>query len=289
MVSYVDASGNAIPIDESKFTAGKLGGLFKFRNEDLVDARNQLNELALQMANRFNEVNREGYDAFGNPGGDLFYIADPVALANRNNAGSGSLEVSYDNISQVTPRDYNITYTDTGWQVTTRDGTPVPTETGPNGELQFDGLSIMPQGVPQPGDSFQLNSVSGVADNLSVAISDGNEIAASSSPNPDEQSNNENILALIAIKNETLIGKSTLDEAYAALVSSVGSSMTSLKASASTSIKAYEATLYQKQAVSGVDLNEEFVNLQMFSQYYRANAQVLQTATTLFDTILSIR
>ncbi|CAD5358467.1 Flagellar hook-associated protein 1 [Enterobacter cancerogenus] len=289
VVSYVDASGNAIPIDESKFTAGKLGGLFKFRNEDLVDARNQLNELALQMANRFNEVNREGYDAFGNPGGDLFYIADPVALANRNNAGSGSLEVSYDNISQVTPRDYNITYTDTGWQVTTRDGTPVPTETGPNGELQFDGLSIMPQGVPQPGDSFQLNSVSGVADNLSVAISDGNEIAASSSPNPDEQSNNENILALIAIKNETLIGKSTLDEAYAALVSSVGSSMTSLKASASTSIKAYEATLYQKQAVSGVDLNEEFVNLQMFSQYYQANAQVLQTATTLFDTILSIR
>lgn len=290
VVSYVDASGNALPIDESKFTAGKLGGLFKFRNEDLVDARNQLNELALQMANRFNEVNREGYDAFGNPGGDLFYIADPVALANRNNAGSGSLDVSYDNISQVIPRDYIITYTDTGdWQVTTRDGTPVPTETGPNGELQFDGLSINPQGAPQPGDSFQLNSVSGVADNLSVAITDGNEIAASSSPNPEEESNNENILALIAIKNETLIGKSTLDEAYAALVSSVGSSMTSLKASASTSIKAYDAMLYQKQAISGVDLNEEFVNLQMFSQYYQANAQVLQTATTLFDTILSIR
>ncbi|ELP5717650.1 flagellar hook-associated protein FlgK (plasmid) [Enterobacter asburiae] len=289
VVSYIDASGNSMQIDESKFTTGTLGGLFKFRSEDLVDARNQLNELALQMANRFNEVNREGYDAFGNRGGNLFNIADPVALANRNNVGSGSLEVSYNNISKVTARDYNITYTDTGWQVTTLGGDPVTTEIGPNGELQFDGMSIIPQGLPQPGDSFQLNSVSGIADNLSVAITDGNQIAASSSPDAEEQSNNENIKAMIAIKNETLIGKSTLDEAYSRLVSSVGSSMTSLKASASTSIKAYDAVLYQKQAISGVDLNEEFVNLQMFSQYYQANAQVLQAATTLFDTILSIR
>ena len=122
-----------------------------------------------------------------------------------------------------------------------------------------------------------------------MAITDGNQIAASSSPDPDDESNNENIKALIAIKDEALIGKSTLTEAYASLVSSVGSAMTALKANASTSAKTYEAMLYQQQAISGVDLNEEYINLQMYSQYYQANAQVLQTATTLFDTILSIR
>ncbi|WP_277950791.1 MULTISPECIES: flagellar basal body rod C-terminal domain-containing protein, partial [unclassified Enterobacter] len=43
------------------------------------------------------------------------------------------------------------------------------------------------------------------------------------------------------------------------------------------------------QALSGVDMNEETVNMQMFIQYYQANAQILQTATTMFDSLLSIK
>lgn len=101
VVSYVDASGNSLPLDESKFATGKLGGLFKFRNEDLEDSRNQLNMLALQMANRLNEVNQQGYDLNGNPGGDIFTIPDPVALVNRNNSGNADLDVRYSEVSQV--------------------------------------------------------------------------------------------------------------------------------------------------------------------------------------------
>jgi flagellar hook-associated protein 1 FlgK len=292
VVAYVDASGNSLPLDEDKITTGKLGGLFKFRNEDLVDARNQLNQLALQMANRFNEVNQQGYDLNGNPGGDIFNIADPVALANRNNNGNSTLDVSYSDVSAVTPQDYTITFKGPGasdWEVKTSAGSVVPTTVGPNGELEFDGLSILPQGNPQANDSFVLNSVAGVADKLEVALTEGNEIAASSSSDPTDESNNENIKLLIGIKDEALIGKATLTEAYASLVSSVGSSVTALKASASTSGKTLDALLYQQQSVSGVDLNEEYVNLTMFTQYYQANAQVLQTANTLFDSLLSLR
>lgn len=292
IVSYVDASGNSLPLDESKITNGKLGGLFKFRNEDLEDSRNQLNMLALQMANRLNEVNQQGYDLNGNPGGNIFNIADPVALVNRNNVGDATLNSTFADVSQVKAQDYTLTFKGPGesdWEVKNADGSLVPTTIGPDGELMFDGISVSPQGNPQENDSFILNPVAGVADKLTVAITDGNQIAASSSPDPDDESNNENIKALIAIKDEALIGKSTLTEAYASLVSSVGSAMTALKANASTSAKTYEAMLYQQQAISGVDLNEEYINLQMYSQYYQANAQVLQTATTLFDTILSIR
>jgi len=45
----------------------------------------------------------------------------------------------------------------------------------------------------------------------------------------------------------------------------------------------------QQQSSSGVNLDEEYGNLQRFQQYYLANAQVLQTASTLFDALLSIR
>ncbi|CNI69448.1 flagellar hook-associated protein FlgK [Yersinia frederiksenii] len=292
VVSYIDAAGNKMPLDESKMTGGKLGGLFKFRNEDLVDARNQLNQLALQMANKFNEINAAGYDREGNVGGDIFDIANPVALANRNNSSDASLDISYSDISTVKAEDYTITYKGPGqndWEVQTSDGRAITPTFGADGELEFEGISIKPQGTPQANDSFVVNPTAGAASTLSVAITDGDKIAASSSSDPTDESNNENIEAMLGIQNMTLVGNATLTEAYASLVSSVGSSMSTLKAEATTTGKALDAVLYQQQSISGVDMNEEYMNLQMYTQYYQANAQVLQTATTLFDALLSIR
>lgn len=292
IVSYVDASGNSIRLDESKITNGNLGGLFKFRNEDLVQARNDLNMMALQMANRFNEVNGNGYDLNGNPGEDLFSFKDPVAQANRNNAGDASFDISWTNISEVQAQEYTVTFKGPGqddWEVVRADGSKVTPTIGDNGELEFDGISMMPNGTPQPGDSFRMNPVENVASSLQVAITSGDQIAASSSDDPSDESNNENIKALIGIRDERLIGNATLTEAYASLVSSVGSSMSSLKSNLETSAKVVTAVQTQQQSVAGVDIYEEYVNLQMFQQYYQANAQVLQTAVSIFDTILSIR
>lgn len=292
VVSYIDASGNKMQLNESTMTSGKLGGLFKFRNEDLVDARNQLNQLALQMANKFNEVNAAGYDLDGNPGGDIFNIANPVALANRNNASDATLDISFTDISQVKAEDYTLTYKGPGqndWEVKTSDGRTITPTIGAAGELEFDGISITPQGTPEPNDSFVLNPTSGIAGSLNVAITQGDEIAASSSSDPSDVSNNENIKEMIAIKGATLIGNGTLTEAYASLVSSVGSSMTALKSDVTTGGNVLEAVALQQQSVIGVDLNEEYMRLEMYSQYFNANTKVLQTATTLFDTLLSIR
>ncbi|RBQ34303.1 flagellar hook-associated protein FlgK [Rahnella variigena] len=290
VVAYVDASGNKMLLDEDKMSGGKLGGLFKFRNEDLVEARNQLNQLALQMANRFNEVNAAGFDLDGNPGGNIFNIADPTALANRGNTGDSSLDVSFSDISKVKSEDYTLTFkgpNDTDWEVTAADGRTINPTVGTNGELEFEGVSIKPQGTPQPGDSFVMNPTAGAAGKLSVAITKGDQIAASSKSG--EESNNENIKDMLAIKTETLIGNGTLTEAYSSLVSSVGSSMTALKADNETTSKATAAIELEKQSVSGVDLMEESVKIQMYTQYYQANAQVLQAANTLFDTLLSLR
>ena len=65
--------------------------------------------------------------------------------------------------------------------------------------------------------------------------------------------------------------------------------MSSLKADITTTGKSYDAVALQQQSVSGVDVNEEMVNLQMYAQYYQANAQVLKTAVDIFDTLLSIK
>lgn len=292
IVSYVDASGNTIRLDEDKMSGGNLGGLFKFRNEDLVDARNELNMIALQMADRFNEVNGNGYDIHGNPGEDLFSFGDPVAQANRNNSGDASFDVSWGNIKDVQSQEYTLTFKGPGendWEVMRADGSKVTPTIGDNGELEFDGVSMMPTGTPQPGDSFRMNPTENVAGSISVAITSGEEIAASSSDDPDDESNNENIKALIGVRDERLVGNATLTEAYASLVSNVGASVNSLKSNLTTSAKVVTSVQNQQQSVAGVDVYEEYVNLQMFQQYYQANAQVLQTAVDVFDTILSIR
>lgn len=289
VVSYIDGAGNALPINESRLTGGKLGGLFAFRNEELVSARNQLNQLSLQMANKFNEVNREGFDRAGEAGGDIFTIPNPVALANASNSGDAGLTVSFNDIKNVEAQDYTLTFIDPDWQVTTQDGQTFTPEVGPAGELVFAGISVVIDGSAAANDSFVINPVADAAGNISVALSGGDKIAASSSADPTEESNNENLKALIDIQNQAVVGKSTLTDAFSSLVGSVGSAMSSLKIQSETHYQGLEAAAMQQQSVSGVDLNEEFINMQMFTQYYQANAQVLQTATTLFDTLLTIR
>lgn len=289
VVSYVDGSGNARELNEERFTAGKLGGLFKFRNDDLSQARNELNQMALQMAARFNEVNRDGFDADGTQGGDLFKIPDPSAYANRNNGGDASLMPRFNGpAGSVNAEDYTITRTASGWEVKGADGRVVPHTTNPMGELEFDGLSIGVSGAPLEGDSFMLNPAAGVAEGLDVAITSGNQIAAAGTFDGGE-SDNTNLEKLLGIQDEKLIGKATLSEAYASLVSAIGSSASSLKADLKTAQSVLIELGEKWQSVVGVNIDEEGMKLRMFSQYYNANAQILQTATDMFDALLAIR
>ncbi|QLA68108.1 flagellar hook-associated protein FlgK [Enterobacter pasteurii] len=292
VVSYVDASGNAIRLNEETTTTGKLGGLFSFRNHDLVDARNQLDQIALQLANKFNVANANGYDRNGDVGGDIFSLDNPQAVANTGNSGDASLSVVRTDIPAVQPDDYTVVYEGPGsadWSITASDGHTVTPEVGSNGELNFDGLSITPGGSAQPGDSFVVNGVAGASESISVAITDGDQIAAAKSSDVSDESDNENLLEMLDIKDEAVVGNKTLSDAYASLVSGVGSSVSTLSSNLDTATQVKEQWATQRQSVSGVNTEEEYINLQMYSQFYQANAQILQTANTLFDTILSIK
>ena len=69
----------------------------------------------------------------------------------------------------------------------------------------------------------------------------------------------------------------------------MGSKTATLKTSSTTQGNVVTQLSNQQQSISGVNLDEEYGNLQRFQQYYLANAQVLQTANSLFDALLSIR
>lgn len=289
VVSYVGSDGKATPINESSITKGRLAGLFKFRNEDLTVARNELDQIAFQMASRMNEQHQAGFDLDGNPGDPLFSLPAMKGVANNNNTGNGRLDtIRVLDYKAVHAEDYNISFDGTNWNVTGADGRAVPaTSTG--GVLSFDGVEIdlPPVGV-NAGDSFSFNPVAGAAEGIGRALSNASKFAASDSATGGS-SNNNNLEAMLKIQDEKLIGENTLTNAYTKLVGTIGANARAVQSGLKSAEIDLNTKYETKQALSGVDMNEETVNMNMFLQYYQANAQILQTATTLFDTLLTIK
>ncbi|MFQ2166339.1 FlgK family flagellar hook-associated protein [Aeromonas hydrophila] len=115
--------------------------------------------------------------------------------------------------------------------------------------------------------------------------------------NTDGFADNANGLALADLQNKDLVRKSsnagtsndkmTFNEAYSSLVTGVGNNTSQAK----SQLKANETKLTQSrgifESVSGVSLEEEAANLIRYQQSYAASAQIVSTAKTIFDTLLS--
>ncbi|RQM65189.1 FlgK family flagellar hook-associated protein [Aeromonas hydrophila] len=115
--------------------------------------------------------------------------------------------------------------------------------------------------------------------------------------NTDGFADNANGLALADLQNKDLVRKSsnagtsndkmTFNESYSSLVTGVGNNTSQAK----TLLKANETKLTQSrsifESVSGVSLEEEAANLIRYQQSYAASAQIVSTAKTIFDTLLS--
>lgn len=133
-------------------------------------------------------------------------------------------------------------------------------------DITINGLKFSFGGAPKNGDTFTLSNNSG-------AVAD-----------------NGNALALAKLQTtKTINGTSSFSDAYGQLINDVGSKAKSASI-ASTSQDSITTQIYTaQQSVSGVNMDEETVNLLKFQQLYQANAKVIQTAGTLFDTLISIR
>lgn len=297
-VAYVDNVAGNVEIPEKLLTTGSLGGLLTFRSQDLDQTRNSLNQMALAFADAFNQVHRGGIDADGNTNVDFFDFGDPSVVANGKNAGKAELTATMTDSSAVQATDYRITKTDSGWQVTRlSDNTNVNFQTATDGSLQFDGLSVSVdnnKGAANTGDSFTVKPVSNTIVNMKVAITSESQIAMgladTTTGTSVGESDNRNGQKLLDLQNSKVVGGSkTFNDAYAAMVSNIGTQTATLKSSSTTQANVVTQLSNQQQSISGVNLDEEYGNLQLFQQYYLANAQVLQTASTLFDALINIR
>ncbi|MCU6411708.1 flagellar hook-associated protein FlgK [Enterobacter cloacae] len=288
-IAYSDEVSGNVEIPEKMVTTGSLGGLFTFRSEDLDKARNNLNQLALAFADAMNKQHEAGFDANGDAGGKLFDFGSPAVVTNSRNTGTAAMTATVADSTKVQATDYKLQFNGTDWTITRSDKTSFTMAPDASGNLSFDGLSVNVTGSANAKDSFIVKPVSDVIVNMELKFKDESKLAMASASNGGE-SDNRNGQKLLDLQNSKVVGgNKTFNDAYASLVSTVGSSTAALKTSSETKANVATQLTKQQQSISGVNLDEEYGNLQRYQQYYLANAQVLQTASTLFDAIINIR
>ena len=288
-IIYTHNSGATQELTSQNIASGRLNGLLAFRDGPLLEARNQLGLLALNLAERFNEVHTSGVDVNGDPGEKLFDYHKPTSIANSKNQGNATVKMDYNSVTEVKASDYKIEFNGSDWVVTRLSDNQQITPQVSDGKLVFDGLSIEITGNAVAGDSFLLKPVADVASSLQLLVKDVNKLATGINDDENGSGDNRNVAKLLDIQNEKLVnGTKTLNSAYTSLVSYVGSETQTAKISAQSSQNITQEIYEQNQSISGVNIEEEYISMQVYMQYYQANAKVIDAATTIFDTILGL-
>ncbi len=133
-------------------------------------------------------------------------------------------------------------------------------------QISFAGVSFNISGNLNNGDSFV------VAKNL-AGVSDG-----------------RNALALGQLQTQnTMSGRSaSFQSAYAQLVSDTGNKSREIQVKSAAQTALLQQSRDARDALSGVNLDEEAANLMRYQQAYQASAKMLQVGNTLFDSLLSV-
>lgn len=128
------------------------------------------------------------------------------------------------------------------------------------------GWEVRLSGKPQNGDVFSVSNNAG------------------------GEGDNRNALALAGLATaDTLVGHtSDLNSFYGAVLADIGAQTDRLGTALSAQTALLDNATAARDAVSGVNLDEEAANLLKYQQAYQASAQVMQIANEMFQTLLAI-
>lgn len=292
VVAFELGDGRQRELSESAIKGGVLGGLIAFRRDSLEPAQLRLDQVAHAMAARVNEVHGQGEDLKGRPGGAFFQESQPVSFAKADNYSNATLDVAFADgekaSAEVLASNYTVEYdaaSDKYQVIRLSDGQRSSHDN--EMPLSFGGMTVEVDGEPLNGDSFLIKPLDHAAAKFDVNITDTSTIAAGQGGGVGD---NSNALALADLQNEHAVGgDTTFNGSYARLVSDVGNKTRSLQVNGSAQETLTTELETAQQSISGVNLDEERVNLMYYQQMYQANARVIETAASLFDTLLGIR
>jgi flagellar hook-associated protein 1 len=162
------------------------------------------------------------------------------------------------------PATMPVTVTNGGVATVFAAGAPVTYTSGAT--ISFGGASFTISGAPNNGDTFTVGQNSnGLGDNRNALL-----------------------LASQQTANTLSNGTTSYQGAYAQLVSLVGNKTREVEVAGKAESKLLTQAITSQQAESGVNLDEEATNLLRYQQAYQAAGKVMQTASQLFELLLTL-
>jgi flagellar hook-associated protein 1 len=128
-----------------------------------------------------------------------------------------------------------------------------------------DGVTATITGAPGNGDTFDIDKNTGPGDGTNALA-----------------------MANLATTKTMNNGTDTLSSSYSNFINNIGNVTDQLQTQSTSQTAVLNQVTSQQQSVSGVNLNEEASNLIEYQQLYQANSKVIQTAQTLFQTLIGI-
>ncbi|MEB0138779.1 MULTISPECIES: flagellar hook-associated protein FlgK [unclassified Undibacterium] len=162
------------------------------------------------------------------------------------------------------PATANVTVTNGATATTYPAGTAVPYSNGAT--YSYSGVSFSLTGTPANGDVFNVG------------------------PNTSGTGDNRNALLMQKIQTQTGLigGTTTIQGAYAQFVSQIGNKTNEVQVTSDSETALLKNATNAQQSVSGVNLDEEASNLLKYQQAYQAAGKLMQLASQLFATLLTI-
>ncbi len=287
----------AVEMNDTEISGGKLGGLLQFRASSLDVMQNQLGQMAVGLALSFNEQHKQGLDQGGNPGTDFFSIGSPQSVPNTANKSNAQISGEFTDLANVNAKDYEISFDGTNYQVVRMpEGSQVyngpATGTPPTATLNLEsemGVTLTINAPPQAGDKWSLSPTRNAARDINVLITDPDKVAAADLDGGD--ANGKNALKLAQLQTSKVLshGTMSINDMFAQVVNTVGVQTQQIKTAATAQVNLIKQTTAAQQAVSGVNLNEEYVSLSLYQEQYQASARIIDVASTIFDTLLGLR
>lgn len=281
-IVFANPSGSQVVITR-QVTGGEMGGTLRFRDEVLEPARRQLGLVAVGVTEEFNRLHRAGFDLLGGTGNDFF---KPLEIDVTTASGATLTAVFNVNTQDLKASDYRLTVDAAGTTFTlTRLSDNQVVGSNGTGAFSVDGLDISVSGVIGGGESFLIRPAFGLAGQMGVNITDPSVVAAAASP---AVGDNEIALQLAGLQDKlTLLGgTATFQETFGQLVAEVGTRTRSAEINRTAQQGLLNQAIEAREAVSGVNLDEEAANLLKYQQAYQAAAQLIVVTNTVFDSLL---
>ena len=195
----VAMAGSGVVLPPHALGGGAIAGVLRFQNEDLVDGRTRLGQLAGALAGSVNRQQSLGLDLRNPPGSGAPIFAEVVATQAVSSTSSATVTMSVADATQLQASEYSLRFEAGAWKLTRLSDGWSPASFN-SGDV-VDGLKIdLGPPAPAASDKFLLQPLTRAANGMRRVLDDIQGVAAAAPLSAGAGSTNTGTASVAALR-----------------------------------------------------------------------------------------